>query len=286
MHHKSILARDGRSLTARVAGPPNGFPVVLLHGQMHSSSCWNAVLSGPLARDHRLIAPDLAGHGGSDTPRLADTDWMADDLADVLSALGVTDPVLIGWSFGSAVAAAYASGRATRGLVLVSAGTRAPGAHGLSLAQVRAMLDQAAVACDAIGAEHPPALDLFRAMLSDERAVADDGVARMIDTCANGQLDAATRAERIANGHAISLATRAAIAATPYDYADFYAIYDRPILQIHGDRDVVRPVAAAHERKAIFRHGETEIWTGSGHSPFDAEPARFAERIAAFCAAL
>ncbi|MFF1611309.1 alpha/beta fold hydrolase [Amycolatopsis sp. NPDC058278] len=45
------------------AGPP----VVLLHGFPQTHLAWRHV-AGSLARDHRVICPDLRGYGGSDKP--------------------------------------------------------------------------------------------------------------------------------------------------------------------------------------------------------------------------
>ena len=41
-----------------------GPPVVLLHGPSANATHWMRVLPG-LARGHRVIAPDLPGHGAS-----------------------------------------------------------------------------------------------------------------------------------------------------------------------------------------------------------------------------
>jgi len=54
---------EGRSVHVREAG--KGEPVVLLHGWPTSSYLWRDVM-GPLARTHRVIAPDLPGFGDSD----------------------------------------------------------------------------------------------------------------------------------------------------------------------------------------------------------------------------
>lgn len=45
-----------------------GDTILLIHGMAGSSATWDAVLP-KLAAHHRVIAPDLPGHGESDKPR-------------------------------------------------------------------------------------------------------------------------------------------------------------------------------------------------------------------------
>lgn len=49
----------------KVAAGGEGEPIVLLHGFPHTWKVWNAIIP-TLIRDHRVIAPDLRGLGGSE----------------------------------------------------------------------------------------------------------------------------------------------------------------------------------------------------------------------------
>lgn len=104
------------------AGAP---AVVLVHGLAGTSAWWHAT-TAHLADRHRVLAPDLRGHGGSAAP--ADRDYgMAAHVADLtalLDALPLERVVLVGHSFGASVALAAAAelGAArVAGLVLVDA---------------------------------------------------------------------------------------------------------------------------------------------------------------------
>ncbi|TMK97300.1 MAG: alpha/beta fold hydrolase, partial [Actinobacteria bacterium] len=57
---------NGLRLSSYVLG--RGDPVLLLHGLGGTKITWLPVL-GPLSERHRLIIPDLPGHGASDKPR-------------------------------------------------------------------------------------------------------------------------------------------------------------------------------------------------------------------------
>src|SRR5215470_13685184 len=82
----------------RMAG--SGPALLLLHGIGDSSESW-APLIPALARRHRVIAPDLLGHGASDKPR-ADyaVPSYANGMRDLLDVLGVDRVTVVGHSLG------------------------------------------------------------------------------------------------------------------------------------------------------------------------------------------
>ena len=45
-----------------------GATVVLIHGAWHSSKCWHKLIPLLEAQGHKVLAPDLPGHGLNDTP--------------------------------------------------------------------------------------------------------------------------------------------------------------------------------------------------------------------------
>jgi len=104
-----------------------GTPVVLLHGFPFDAESWRGELDA-LASRARLIAPSMRGFGGTPAFEMENLsiDAMADDVAAILDALGVTEPVVVGGlSMGGYVTLAFARRhpRRLRGLVL--ADTRA-----------------------------------------------------------------------------------------------------------------------------------------------------------------
>ncbi|MFB7914662.1 alpha/beta fold hydrolase [Streptomyces sp. NPDC056061] len=78
---------DGARIHVEVHGPDGAPAVVLAHGWTCSTRFWDAQI-GELASDHRVIAYDQRGHGGSPVvgPEGYSTDALADDLEAVLSA--------------------------------------------------------------------------------------------------------------------------------------------------------------------------------------------------------
>jgi pimeloyl-ACP methyl ester carboxylesterase len=111
-------AADGTELHWTDTGG-DGAPVVLLHGLQVDGLAWLRTAEA-LAPRHRVMMPDLRGHGRSGRMRATvSTDVHVDDVATVLAAAGIRDPVLVGHSLGAEVAGFLAARGGARGVVLV-----------------------------------------------------------------------------------------------------------------------------------------------------------------------
>jgi pimeloyl-ACP methyl ester carboxylesterase len=82
-----------------------GPPILFAHGFPLDHSMWDETIAG-LAPSHRCIAPDLAGFGQSQVVGNKTTmQQFADDLADLLDALNLNEPITVcGLSMGGYVA--------------------------------------------------------------------------------------------------------------------------------------------------------------------------------------
>jgi pimeloyl-ACP methyl ester carboxylesterase len=80
-----------------------GVPLILIHGGLSSSAEWEPVAL-ELASGFRVITPDSRGHGRSSNPggQLSYA-RIADDIAELIAALGLERPVVGGWSDGGQV---------------------------------------------------------------------------------------------------------------------------------------------------------------------------------------
>jgi pimeloyl-ACP methyl ester carboxylesterase len=98
---------DGARLHFVIKG--TGRPVVLIHGNPGSCQDW-ARLYGPLSSRYCAFAFDRPGHGHSDRPNHRDitVDVQAQMLHTALKELNVEQPILVGHSWGGALALAYA----------------------------------------------------------------------------------------------------------------------------------------------------------------------------------
>src|SRR5258706_16448434 len=83
-----------------------GEPLVLLHGFSGSSENWSAVTKR-LETRYKLIAPDLLGHGQTDSPSDSSRyqiDAAARDLIALCQHLGVDSARWLGYSMGGRLA--------------------------------------------------------------------------------------------------------------------------------------------------------------------------------------
>src|SRR5205823_3723741 len=128
LEERWLEARGGR-IRYFVAG--DGPPLALVHGLGGSATNW-CELAPLLATRHRLVIPDLPGHGGSDPLAAASgLQPYADRVAAVLDREGISRAPVVGHSLGGLVVLRLALRRPE----LVSAVVLA-GAAGLSLGGV------------------------------------------------------------------------------------------------------------------------------------------------------
>ena len=81
-----------------------GRPMILLHGGLGSGEMFGPILPA-LAERHKVIAPDLQGHGRTaDIDRPIDIRVMADDIAALIEHLELEKPDVVGYSLGGGVA--------------------------------------------------------------------------------------------------------------------------------------------------------------------------------------
>lgn len=252
----------------RMAG--KGDAVVLIHGIGDSSSTWAEIIPG-LARRHRVIAPDLLGHGGSDKPR---GDYSpgayANGLRDLLSALGIDRATLVGHSLGGAVAAqfAYQFPERTERLVLVGSGgigrqvtpllraATLPGAGlllaALQLPTVRWQLGMTVRLVQSLsstlGLDAP---ELLRAVDALPDATSRNAFVRTLRAVVDWRGQVGTLLDRS------------------------YLTQGMPTMLLWGGRDLVVPAVHAGLGHVSMPGSRLEIFAEAGHFPFRTEPDRF-----------
>ena len=87
-------------------GNPQGFPVIMLHGWPENSYCWKDVAAN-MDPSLRIIAPDLRGLGESN--RVLDVNLyqkveLAEDVMEIIDALGIDSFNIVGHDWGGVVA--------------------------------------------------------------------------------------------------------------------------------------------------------------------------------------
>lgn len=244
-----------------------GSPLVLLHGITCSAASWNPVVED-LARRHRVIVPDLPGHGGASKTR---GDYSIAGFAlyvrDLLYALEVEHATVVGHSLGGGVAMQllYAHPELVGRLVLVASG-------GLGRA-VGLPLRMATL----------PGAELVLPVLCNRRLVgAAHALARMAKPWAPSEV------QQLAYSYATLAhpAARRAFLATIRGAVDWqgqridatarlHLAEEVPSLMLWGNEDLVIPIH--HGRRAAEQTGATRFveFDGVGHFPFVEDPNRF-----------
>lgn len=271
------ITLHGHRVRYRAAG--SGPLLVLLHGIAGSSSTWEEV-GGWLERGHRVIAPDLLGHGESAKPR---GDYSLGSYAnlvrDLLGALGDERATLVGHSLGGGVAMqfAYQFPERCERLVLVSSGGLGRDVHrllrsaALPGAEIVLPMLCSRVTRSAVGhATHwlgrlglragPDLEEVWRGFVS----LGDADTRRAFLDTVRGVIDV--------GGQRVSASDR------------LYLAEELPILIVWGARDPLIPAAhgeAAHERLPGSR---LEVFPGAGHFPHRDDPRRFVNLLSDFVA--
>ncbi|OCP07174.1 MULTISPECIES: alpha/beta hydrolase [unclassified Ensifer] len=234
--------------------------LLLLHGYSDSSRSFS--LLAPCLTGHRLIIPDLAGHGASGLGAGATVADFARDIDCLAERLALKDFVVIGHSMGAMTAVMLAALRPdlVRALVLLS-GSLQPG----------------------LGATHPTA----RAIRALKDPLCQDHPFFDVWHACSSPVDGTFLAHMRKEAAQISTQTWQAIldglAAT--DLCASARSLRLPVLAIGGSEDPL--FDAGHRRLLADSIGSARSITldGHGHNPHWESPAQVADQILAFLSA-
>lgn len=238
--------------------------LVLVHGFPFDRRMWRP--QAALADAARLIVPDLRGFGGTTgfdgTPSIAQ---MADDVAALLDALKVSEPVVVGGlSMGGYVALSFARRHAAR-------------LRGLILADTRAEADTA---------EAKANRDKLIAFTRANRAVdvIDALLPKMVSERTRSERTAVVDAvRRIAGEQTTSSITAALVALRDReDATGWLGTIKVPTLVLVGSDDVLTPPAASQTLAAGIAGAELTTLPGAGHLSNLETPEAFNDAVRAF----
>ena len=265
-----VKTPDGPTVAVHEWGDPNGPELLLIHGVAQSHLCFARQFGGELARDNRIVAYDVRGHGGSDKPLGAEfyTDgkrW-ADELQAVIEAKRLRKPVLVGWSLGGRIISQYLVHHGNRRLA------------GINLVASRVVPDRrfSGPASTALPPAEPRDLASHIAMAS-----------AFLRGCYHVPMAEADFAVALAYNMLAPIEVRNAIRAWPADLPATMAALRAvrvPTLVTHGRRDQVVLPAVAELAVATIPGATLSWYDACGHSPFWEDTPRFNRELAAFVA--
>jgi pimeloyl-ACP methyl ester carboxylesterase len=255
-------------------------PVVMfIHGLLGSSRSW-AHLVDDLSVGHRVLAPDLFGHGASAKP-MGDYSLGAHAAAlrDLIDRLGIDRLTLVGHSLGGGIAMqfCYLFPERVERLVLISSGglgrsvnpllraATIPGAEWV-LPLIASSWVRGRVA--AVGRS----LSRIGLRPSSDVAEAWQGFTSLSDAECRRAFLATIRSVIDPGGQTV----------TAHDHLPMVA--DIPTLIVWGTRDRVIPAWHATAAHLAIAGSRVELFEGAGHFPHLDDPARFAETLGDFIA--
>lgn len=233
-----------------------GCPVLLIHGLTFDRRSWRPVIDA-LDGSLRTIAVDMPAHGQSAGPP-ASAEGIARRISSLLDDLEIVNPIVVGHSYGAAVAAVYAAGHPASGLVMIDSGPAI---------QSFAELAQR-VAPKLRGPEFAATWQMFESSLGLER----------IPEPSQALVRAAHRVEQdVVLGYWHQM-----LVTPPADFQSWidskFAKIDRPVLAIFGSTTP----DADRERLGRLRDVRIEEHPGEGHFVHLVDPARTASSLRGF----
>jgi pimeloyl-ACP methyl ester carboxylesterase len=265
----TVRGGGGLGLHVREWGPEDGTPIVFVHGWSQNHLCWAKQVASALAREFRLVAFDLRGHGMSEAPlgreHYTDAALWADDLAAVVGELGLVRPVLVGWSYGAFVICDYLR------------------AHGEArIAAIEFVEGVTELGESAFGTFIGPGfLDHFGDATSDDLPTSMRAMRSFVRTCLVAPVSDEDVEAAICWNIVVPAAVRANLAAREIHCDDVLRGLGVPLLLTHGREDSVVLPAMAEHLLATCATAEASWYDGVGHAPHIEAPDRFNRELAA-----
>ena len=263
-----IAGGGGVRLHVIEAGNPGGRSILFIHGFSQSSLAWSRQLDSELARDHRLVAMDLRGHGLSDKPRDAygDSRLWADDVAAIIDALNLDRPVLCGWSYGPLVILDYLRhyGEDRIGGIHFVGGITKLGSDA------------------AMSVISPEFLSLVPGFFATDVEESVRSLESLLRLCFAQQLSASDLYLMLGYNVSVPPHVRQALLSRAIDNDDLLPRIRKPALIMHGAKDANLKPEIVDQHKAGLPHAQVHIMPNAGHAPFWEDSSAFNQRLRAF----
>ncbi|WP_246985042.1 alpha/beta fold hydrolase [Halorientalis marina] len=252
-----------------------GPPVVLLHGVGLDAAAisWKHAIP-ELAENHRVIAPDLPGHGESDKPqRRYTTDYYIDVLDELVAELALDTPQLAGISMGGGIALGYALENEVERLALVDSyglGSDAPWRPAAAMALRIPVVDR--MVWESMGVNEGTVRDTLRGYMTQ---ASEEFVAEIHEILQNDDCGRTLRSWQRSEFQAFGFRTC---------YLEELAELSTPTLLIHGADDTLLPASWSRRADDRLPESELHVFEDCGHWPPRERPATFNDRLTTFFA--
>jgi non-heme chloroperoxidase len=269
MDYKShtIVSTDGVRLAAREWGNPAGKELILVHGIAQCQLIFLKQVQSPLLQRYRIVTFDLRGHGESDKPDNSEfyTDgkrW-ADDIKSVIDGVGMTKPVLVGWSLGGRVICQFIDvygDDSIKGINFV-------GSRTVSVPTINSL---------------GPAGEHLLEMRATRIEVNIAATSKFVRACVKRPLTQEEFELMLAYNMLSPPTVRAAVLEWPGNFIKSLESISVPTLVSHGTADQVIFPSAAELTASKVRSARISWYEDIGHTPHWEDPDRFNSELADF----
>jgi non-heme chloroperoxidase len=268
MKSHKITGGGGIQLHLVEAGNSRGRPILFIHGFSQCWLTWTRQLNSDLAKDYRLVAMDMRGHGLSDKPReaYADSRLWADDVNAAIQALNLDHPILCGWSYGPLVILDY---------------IRHYGEDGINGVQFVGGITKLGTD-DAMSVLTPELLNLVPGFFAPEIEESVRSLESLLRMFFVQQPSAEDLYLMLGYNVSVPPYVRQALFSRSFDNDDLLPTIRKPVLITHGAGDAVVKPAIVDQHKASMAHAQIHVMTNAGHACFWEDAASFNRRLRAF----
>lgn len=257
---RKITTRHGE-VAVHEAGRSDCPTLLFLHGNSSCGLVFEQQFSSALAERYHLLAMDLPGHGAS--PDAADPEASysmpsyAEAATDMLSQLGIDDPVVLGWSLGGHIGLEMTRILpAMRGLVITGTPPCGPGAE--EVTQAFAQIPEIAFA--ATESFTPEQVETFARYIYSLTKPAPPHLVEAVRRCDG-------RSRRLMFGDFLNAESRLSHQIT------IVASWPKPLAIIQGtDEPFMSSNYFDRLTYANLWRGEVQMIEGCGHAPFWEKP--------------
>lgn len=234
-----------------------GQPLVMLHGWGMHSGVWQSLIK-KLSAQYMLYLIDLPGMGNSRPVEPYHLHALADEVAQVIP--GVSD--VLGWSLGGLVAQRIALNQPDRIRRLILVGStpcfvnKADWNVGIDSVNFESF-------AEAVNSDYKATILQF---LTLQCMKADDARSTLKQLRASFETRPTPTQTTLQRALQVLLET---------DLRDEVSNIRKPTLLIHGDRDTLAPVQAAHWMMQQLPQGFLRVISGSAHAPFLSHSEQF-----------
>jgi non-heme chloroperoxidase len=263
----AVRTPDGVEIAAYEYGNPQGPAILFVHGYMQSALSWDRQTRDPdLAREFRMVAYDIRGHGMSAKPEgdalyKPGQAW-ADEVKAVIEGTGLARPVLVGWSYGGRIMGDYlnAHGHGAiggMGWVCATSSVADPSRFGRGTR----------FTAPALGGSADP-------------ATAIASTVRFLRDCFEVQPSATDFETMLAFNMMVPRHVRLALQGRPLEIEARLRALDIPVLVTHGALDKLVDVSMGRWTAEVVPNARLSVYEGVGHAPFWEDAPRFNRELA------